>query len=81
MREHQLKGGLNRVLLLTDGLANVGETNADNIATDVKRLSVEGVGTTTMGVGDDDPELSDCHIVCVAYADRHGHDSDGDDRR
>lgn len=45
--------GLNRVLLLTDGLANVGETNADNIATAVKRLSVEGVSTTAMGVGQD----------------------------
>jgi Ca-activated chloride channel family protein len=41
------------VLLLTDGLANVGETNADNIATDVKRLAVEGVTTTAMGVGAD----------------------------
>src|SRR5437763_946535 len=46
-------GGLNRVLLLTDGLANVGETNPDNIATDVKRLAGQGVSTTTMGVGND----------------------------
>src|SRR5262245_774120 len=46
-------GGLNRVLLLSDGLANVGETNPDAIATDVKRLVGEGVSTTTMGVGDD----------------------------
>jgi Ca-activated chloride channel family protein len=53
VREQRLAGGLNRVLLLTDGLANVGETNADNIATDVKRLAVEGIGTTTMGVGAD----------------------------
>ena len=53
VREHLVGGGLNRVLLLTDGLANVGETNADNIATDVKRLAVEGVSTTTMGVGND----------------------------
>jgi len=45
--------GLNRVLLLTDGLANVGETNADNICTDVKRFAVEGVSTTTLGVGND----------------------------
>ncbi len=48
-----LAGGLNRVLLLSDGLANVGETNPDAIATGVNRLSREGVGTTTMGVGDD----------------------------
>src|SRR5205807_7762864 len=52
-REHLVPGGLNRVLLLSDGLANVGETNADVIATDVNRLAREGVGTTTLGVGDD----------------------------
>jgi Ca-activated chloride channel homolog len=53
VREHIVVGGLNRVLLLSDGLANVGETNADVIASDVKKLSVQGVSTTTMGVGDD----------------------------
>lgn len=46
-------GGLNRVLLLSDGLANVGETNPDAIATAVNRLAREGVSTTTMGLGDD----------------------------
>jgi Ca-activated chloride channel family protein len=51
--QHFLVGGLNRVLLLSDGLANVGETNPDTIATDVNRLAREGVSTTTMGVGDD----------------------------
>lgn len=44
---------LNRVILLTDGLANVGETNADRIATDVHGLARRGVSTTTMGVGSD----------------------------
>ncbi len=48
-----LAGGLNRVLLLSDGLANVGETSPDAIATDVNRLAREGVSTTAMGVGDD----------------------------
>jgi Ca-activated chloride channel family protein len=43
---------LNRVLLLSDGLANRGETNPDVIATDVKGLSQRGVSTTTMGMGD-----------------------------
>src|SRR5262249_35615152 len=45
--------GLNRVLLLSDGLANVGEMNPDAIADDVSRLAREGVNTTTLGVGDD----------------------------
>ncbi len=44
---------LNRVLLLTDGLANRGETNADRIASDVKGLAGRGISTTTLGVGDD----------------------------
>ena len=48
-----MRGGLNRVLLLSDGLANVGLTEPDAIATDVHRLSKEGVGTTTLGLGDD----------------------------
>ncbi|MGE5657363.1 MAG: macro domain-containing protein [Actinomycetota bacterium] len=44
---------LNRVILLSDGLANVGETNPDVIASDVNRLAKQGVSTTTMGIGDD----------------------------
>jgi Ca-activated chloride channel family protein len=44
---------LNRVLLLSDGLANVGETNPDAIANDVHGLAQRGVSTTTMGVGND----------------------------
>ncbi len=50
---HQIAGGLNRVLLLSDGLANVGETNPDAIASDVNRLAKEGVSTSTMGLGVD----------------------------
>ncbi|MGD1804541.1 macro domain-containing protein [Dapis sp. BLCC M126] len=44
---------LNRVILLSDGLANNGETNPDVIASDVKGLAKQGVSTTTMGVGQD----------------------------
>jgi len=53
VRQNLTVNGLNRVILLSDGLANVGETNVDIIATDVHRLVQEGVSTTTMGVGDD----------------------------
>ena len=45
--------GLNRVILLSDGLANKGQTNADAIASDVYGLAQRGVSTTTMGVGND----------------------------
>ena len=51
--EHLQPGALNRVLLLSDGLANVGETNADVICTDVHRAARESVGTTTLGLGDE----------------------------
>lgn len=44
---------LNRVILLSDGLANVGETNPDVIASDVSGLKEHGVSTSTIGVGRD----------------------------
>ncbi len=43
---------LNRVILLSDGQANVGETNPDTLASDVHGLFQHGkVSTTTMGMG------------------------------
>jgi Ca-activated chloride channel family protein len=44
---------VNRVILLSDGLANVGETNLDTIASQVRGLVKRGASTSTMGVGDD----------------------------
>ena len=44
---------LNRVLLLTDGLANHGEKNPRRICENVKGLATRGVSTTALGVGDD----------------------------
>ncbi|MCI0571101.1 MAG: VWA domain-containing protein, partial [Myxococcaceae bacterium] len=44
-------GQLDRVILLSDGQANRGETNPDAIAAHVRRMAVEGVSTTTMGEG------------------------------
>ncbi|WOD37925.1 vWA domain-containing protein [Nodosilinea sp. E11] len=44
---------LNRVIVLSDGLANVGETRPDAIASDVHGLAQHGVSTTTLGIGDD----------------------------
>ena len=51
--EHLNPQHLNRVLLLSDGLANVGETNPDVIASDVHGLCKRGVSTTTLGIGYD----------------------------
>lgn len=48
---HLQEGQLNRVLLLTDGLANEGETNTDRICSDARGLATRGVSTSTLGVG------------------------------
>lgn len=51
--QHLNPEALNRVLLLSDGLANVGETNPDIIASDVHGLAQHGISTSTLGIGDD----------------------------
>ena len=50
---HLQEDGLNRVLLLTDGMANQGEKNPQRICEHVKGLAQRGVSTTALGVGDD----------------------------
>lgn len=49
---HHQPRHLNRLLLLTDGQANVGETNPDRICDSVHRAYQQGVQTTTLGFGD-----------------------------
>ena len=54
---HLNNDGVNRTLLLTDGLANVGITNHDELATHAAELRNRGVQTTTFGVGSDFNEV------------------------
>lgn len=52
--EHLLDGGaINRVLLITDGLANIGLTNTDEIVSQALNLHRRGVCTSTIGIGED----------------------------
>jgi Ca-activated chloride channel family protein len=44
---------LNRVLLISDGLANVGETSPELLVSRARELFARGVSTSTIGVGGD----------------------------
>lgn len=54
----QDKENISRIILLTDGLANVGETNKDRLSSLSRKYLSNGVSTSTIGVGSDyDEEL------------------------
>ncbi|HSL44667.1 MAG TPA: von Willebrand factor type A domain-containing protein, partial [Anaerolineales bacterium] len=46
-------GGINRVILCSDGVANVGETGPDAILEEIRHYVEEGVTLTTIGFGMD----------------------------
>jgi Ca-activated chloride channel family protein len=51
--EHLDTEAINRILLITDGQANVGETNVDTIVDQARKLAARGVSTSTIGIGRD----------------------------
>jgi Ca-activated chloride channel family protein len=51
--DHLLERGINRVLLITDGQANVGITSTDEIVTQSLELFQRGISTSTIGIGAD----------------------------
>lgn len=50
---NQREGGVNRILLLTDGLANVGITDPATLVGLCRSAAAGGIGTTTLGFGPD----------------------------
>jgi Ca-activated chloride channel family protein len=61
------RDAVRRVLLLTDGLANVGITEPGSLVAMVEQARAAGIGTTTIGVGDDFDET-----LLTALADAGG---------
>ena len=54
VRENLVQGGVNRVLLLTDGLPNAGVTSHEQLVEMARVFNTENhVATTTIGVGED----------------------------
>lgn len=51
--EHLESNAVNRVVLITDGQANVGETRVDRIVDQTAELAAKGVTTSTIGIGAD----------------------------
>jgi Mg-chelatase subunit ChlD len=50
-RRHYLPGGMNRVILLTDGAANLGNTNPEALRQIVERNRLRGIALDTFGIG------------------------------
>jgi Mg-chelatase subunit ChlD len=53
VRKNYRKDATNRVILLTDGIANQGETDPEKIAQDSLRFNDQGIDLSTIGVGMD----------------------------
>ncbi|MCP3165828.1 YfbK domain-containing protein [Myxococcus qinghaiensis] len=49
--EHRMKGGINRGILCSDGVANVGVSDADGIWAKVKDFAAQGITLSTVGFG------------------------------
>jgi Ca-activated chloride channel family protein len=67
LKQHATAEGVNRALLLTDGLANIGVTDATALAAFAADLRASGIGTSTFGVGADFDET-----LLTAVADAGG---------
>ena len=50
-RESMIEGGINRVVLASDGVANVGDTDSGAILDDIQRDAAAGIQLVAVGVG------------------------------
>lgn len=57
VREYMNKKTVNRIILLTDGLANVGITDPERLCILAAKNREEDISTTTIGVGEDYDEV------------------------
>lgn len=69
LADHQLFQGVNRSLLLTDGLANQGITDPEELAQHARELRRRGISTSTFGVGLDFNE----HLLTALAEQGGGH--------
>ncbi len=53
VRQHQRDDQINRVVMLTDGLANVGVTDPGQLAAQAAAIQASGISLSTLGVGAD----------------------------
>ncbi|MBM3259388.1 MAG: VWA domain-containing protein [Candidatus Sericytochromatia bacterium] len=67
--DHRADGALNRILLVSDGQANRGESRVGALGGWAAAAAAEGIGTTTLGVGSDFHE----HLLEVMAREGDGH--------
>ncbi len=65
LADHVTAGAISRVILLSDGAANKGETDLEAIATQCKAFARKGVGTSTYGLGD---HFNEALMIAMASA-------------
>jgi Ca-activated chloride channel family protein len=76
--KHFVPGAINRVILCSDGVANVGETGPDGIRKQIRDYTAQGVDLTTIGFGMGDyndqlmEQLADDGNGNYAYVDNLG---------
>ncbi|NQW17547.1 MAG: von Willebrand factor type A domain-containing protein [Chloroflexi bacterium] len=49
--ENFIPGNINRVILMSDGVANIGQTGSDALLSDIKETAQDGITLSTVGVG------------------------------